>query len=178
MEHELIMAGFGGQGIMSIGQLVTYAGMMEGKKVSWMPSYGPEQRGGTANCSVVVSDQPVGSPVVTRPTGAVIMNGPSLDKYEPLVKPGGVLVVNGSMTTRQPVRTDLRVIVLPANEIALELGNARVASMVALGALIAASGVVSMAAAKKALSKVLPAHRQNLIELNVQALERGAAYAQ
>ena len=128
MTHEFIMAGFGGQGVMLMGQLMSYAGMFDGKHVSWMPSYGPEMRGGTANCSVVVSDQPVASPVVTEPTCAVVMNAPSLDKFAPTVVPGGCLLINSSLVTADPGRDDVKVFKVPANEIANELGNSRAAN--------------------------------------------------
>lgn len=177
MTHEIIMAGFGGQGIMSLGMILTYAGMAEGQKVSWMPSYGPEQRGGAANCSVVLSEGEIGSPIVTEPTAAIIMNGPSLDKFEPAVRPGGILIINSSMVARKPVRTDLDTVEIPTTEIANDLGNARVAGMIALGALVELTRAVSFESLEKALKKVLPEYRHNLIPANKQALERGAEWA-
>ncbi|AVX20069.1 MULTISPECIES: 2-oxoacid:acceptor oxidoreductase family protein [Carboxydocella] len=176
MLHEIIMAGFGGQGIMSMGQLLTYAGMFEGKHVAWIPSYGPEMRGGTANCGVTVSDRPISSPVVFNPTAAIIMNIPSLDKFEPAVKPGGLILVNSSLVDRQVKRTDIKAFYIPANEIAEELGNPRVAGMVILGALVALTSMVSFKSLEEALKKVLPEYRHKLIPLNMQALERGATY--
>lgn len=173
MKLDVIMAGFGGQGVMLMGQLLTYAGMVENKQVSWMPAYGPEMRGGTANCTVVVSDSPVGSPVVSQPMAVVAMNLPSLDKFEQTVKPGGVLIYNSSLIHREPTRTDIRVIAVPANDIATELGNSRVANMVALGALLAATEAVSTTSVETALKKALPAHRQDLLPLNLQAIARG-----
>lgn len=173
MMLDVIMAGFGGQGVMLMGQLLTYAGMVDNKQVSWMPAYGPEMRGGTANCTVVVSDAPVGSPVVSEPMAVIAMNLPSLDKFEPSVKPGGILIYNSSLIHRAPVRKDVRVIAVPANEIAAELGNTRVANMVVLGALLAVTNVVSASAVETALKKALPAHRQDLLPLNLQAIERG-----
>jgi len=174
---DVIMAGFGGQGVMLMGQLLTYAGMVENKQVSWMPSYGPEMRGGTANCTVVVSDEPVGSPVVSQPAAVIAMNLPSLDKFEKSVKPGGVLIYNSSLIHKEPTRTDIKVIAVPANEIATELGNTRVANMVALGALLAATNAVSIASVETALKKALPAHRQDLLPLNLQAIARGGEMA-
>lgn len=173
MMLDVIMAGFGGQGVMLMGQLLTYAGMVEGKQVSWMPSYGPEMRGGTANCTVVVSDEPVGSPVVSQPIAVIAMNLPSLDKFERMVKPGGVLLYNSSLIDKAPARKDIRVIAIPANEIATELGNTRVANMVMLGALITATNPVSIASVEAALKKALPAHRQDLLPMNLQAIARG-----
>lgn len=173
MTHEIILAGFGGQGVMLMGQILTYAGMLENKQVSWLPSYGPEMRGGTANCTVVISDEPVGSPLVTSPGIVVAMNLPSMDKFEPTVKPGGVLLYNSSLIEQQPARSDIATVAVPANAIADELGNARIANMIVLGALLAKVPVVSMDAVHKALRKALPVHRHNLLPLNEQALARG-----
>lgn len=172
---EIILAGFGGQGVMSMGMLMAYSGMEEGLNVSWVPSYGPEQRGGTANCSVMISDRPVGSPVVTEPNTAVVMNTPSLQKFAPRMTPNGLLLINSSFTSERPERSDLRVIEVPANDIARELGNERVANMVVVGALVSAmEGAVKLETVKRCLAKVLPEHRHNLIPLNEEALERGA----
>jgi 2-oxoglutarate ferredoxin oxidoreductase subunit gamma len=171
MMLDVIMAGHGGQGIMLMGQLLAYAAMLEGKHVTWMPSYGPEMRGGTANCTVVLSDEPVGSPVVSRPQAVVAMNIPSFLKFEPVVKEGGILIYNSSLIKLESERNDILKIAVRATETAAELGNIRVANMVALGALIAATKVVSMDSAMEVLPKVLPAHRQDLISLNLQALE-------
>jgi 2-oxoglutarate ferredoxin oxidoreductase subunit gamma len=173
---DMILAGFGGQGVMSMGQLIAYAGMLEGKEVSWMPSYGPEMRGGTANCTVVVSEEPIGSPVVTEPQVVVAMNLPSLDKFESMVKPGGVLIINSSLINRSCQREDITVIEVPANEIANELGNLKVANMVVLGTLIAQTKVVSKESIIESLKKVLPEHRHNLIPMNEEAINRGAAF--
>lgn len=134
MIEQVIMAGFGGQGVMSMGQLLAYSGMLEGKNVSWLPSYGPEMRGGTANCNVIVSDDEIGSPIVTEATAVIAMNLPSLDKFEHSVMPGGTLIINSSLIERKCSRTDIDVFYIPANEIADELGNNRVANMVMLGA--------------------------------------------
>jgi len=173
MSHEIIMAGFGGQGIMSMGMMLAYAGMIEGKHVSWIPSYGPEQRGGTANCSVVVSDSPIASPVVIEPSECIVMNLPSLHKFEPRVKPGGVLLINDSLVKQEVERDDLKVVRLAVNEEANDLGNARVANMVMLGALVQLTGMVKIETIRQCLKKVLPERRHNLIPLNEQALERG-----
>lgn len=174
MAYDLILAGFGGQGILSAGQLLAYAAMAEGKKVSWMPAYGPEQRGGTANCSVVITDgAEVGSPIVAEPTAAVVMNGPSLDKFEPLVRPGGVLVINTSLCSRSAQRTDIRVVNVPATRLATELGNARVVTLICLGALIEMTGCVRIDSVVESLKKVLPEHHHKLIPVNQKALALG-----
>ena len=173
MAHELLLAGFGGQGVMSMGMIITYAGMIEGKRVSWIPSYGPEQRGGTANCSVVVSDRAIGSPVVTEPDTLVAMNLPSLDRFEQAVKPGGIIVVNTSLIKRKVARTDVRVVDIDATALADEMGNQRIANMIVLGAVIGLTRVVGMDAVKKSLCKVFPPHRRNLIPANETALDKG-----
>lgn len=178
MAHELLLAGFGGQGVMSMGMIITYAGMIEGKRVSWIPSYGPEQRGGTANCSVVVSDRAIGSPVVTEPDTLVAMNLPSLDRFEQAVKPGGIIVVNTSLIERKVARTDVQVVEIDATALADEMGNQRIANMIVLGAVIGLTRVVGMDAVKKSLYKVFPPHRHNLIPANEMALDKGFGLAQ
>jgi 2-oxoglutarate ferredoxin oxidoreductase subunit gamma len=177
MNMGIIMSGFGGQGVMSMGQVVCYAGLEEGKEVSWLPSYGPEMRGGTANCTVVVSDQPVGSPIVSRPDAVIIMNRPSLDRFESQVKPGGLLVINTSLCDQAPSRNDLRVIRVAATDIASELGNIRVANMVALGAFLAVAPVVTVDSIVQALQDHLPEHHKKHVPLNRRALEAGVAKA-
>ena len=139
MLEQSIFAGFGGQGVLLMGQLLAYAGMMEDKEVSWLPSYGPEMRGGTANCSVVVSDAEIASPVVNHADAVVIMNQPSLEKFEKMVKPGGVLIYNSDLVTYKNPRTDVKVIPVPANSVAAEMGNDKVANVIALGALAEAT---------------------------------------
>jgi 2-oxoglutarate ferredoxin oxidoreductase subunit gamma len=177
MNLGIIMAGFGGQGVMAMGQALCYAGLAEGNEVSWLPSYGPEMRGGTANCTVIVSDEPVGSPVVSQPDAVIIMNRPSLEKFEPMVKPGGLIVVNSSLCDKAPSRQDVRVVALPATDLAGELGDIRVANMVALGAFLKVQPVVSLESVVEALKKNLPPHRQKLVPLNKKALELGAEKA-
>jgi len=172
---EVIMAGFGGQGIMLIGQLMTYAGMLENKQVSWIPSYGPEMRGGTANCSVIVSDEPIGAPIVTEPTALVAMNLPSLDKFEPLLVAEGVVIINSSLIERKIKRSNIKAYYIPANEIAAELGNPKVANMIVLGALIAATGAVSTNTVMKAFAKMF-AKKPELLAINEQAIMRGAEF--
>jgi 2-oxoglutarate ferredoxin oxidoreductase subunit gamma len=174
--EEIIIAGFGGQGVMSMGQLLAYAGMQEGKYVSWLPSYGPEQRGGTANCAVVISDEPVGSPVVSRPSAAIILNNPSFDKFEPRVREGGLLVLNSSLVTRETARKDVKVIEVRATHLANELGNSQVANMILLGAYLANSSIISFVSVIQSLNKVLSAEKSDLIGVNIKALEKGASF--
>ena len=174
MQTEIIISGFGGQGTLYAGQLLAYAAMDEGKHVTWIPSYGPEMRGGTANCTVVISDDEIGSPTVLNPTAVLVMNLPSLDKYESLVKPGGWLIVNESMVNRTPDAPNAHVILLPANAIAQEIGNERAANMVMLGAVNAITGMVSASALDQAVEKVLAGKKQSLIDVNKQGLASGA----
>ncbi len=174
MKQEVIMAGFGGQGVMSMGMLLAYAGMMEGKEVSWMPSYGPEMRGGTANCTVIVSDKRIASPITPSPDTSIVMNLPSLDKFSSMIKPGGELIINSSLIEKDTNRTDIEVIKVPCNEIANELGNSRVANMVALGAYLQKTGILPLESIVKAMKKVF-AGKEHLIPLNETALQRGAA---
>lgn len=175
MTHEIVLAGFGGQGVMLMGQLLTYAGMLESKNVSWIPSYGPEMRGGTANCSVIISDEPIGAPIVTEPTTVVAMNLPSLDKFEPQMKKGGTLIINSSLIERGAKRSDVKAYQIPSNDIANELGNAKVANMVVLGAIIAATGAVSQESVLKAFAKMF-AKKPGLLAINEQAINRGAEF--
>ena len=176
MQSEVIIAGFGGQGVLLIGHLIAYAGLLEGKEVTWLPSYGPEIRGGTCNCTVVVSDQRIGSPVASLPAGLIAMNRPSLDKFEQIVAPQGTLISNSSLIDREPQRLDVRIISLPATEMAHELGNSKVANLVILGAYIAATGVVSLSGVVDALRQVFPAEKHHLLPLNHRALEAGMAF--
>ncbi|HKM43283.1 MAG TPA: 2-oxoacid:acceptor oxidoreductase family protein [Limnochordia bacterium] len=176
MADNIIIAGFGGQGVLVLGQMLTYSGMIEDKAVSWFPSYGPEQRGGTCNCSVVIAEEEIGSPLVTVPTTAIVMNAPSFDRFEPTVGKDGLLIYNSSLIDKKSERDDIRVIAVPANEIAEELGNARVANMVLLGTLIEATNVIKTESVETALKNVLSERHHNLIPLNMQALGRGRAY--
>ncbi|SDF56622.1 2-oxoacid:acceptor oxidoreductase family protein [Sporomusa acidovorans] len=172
MRHEMIMAGFGGQGVLLMGQILTYAGMLEGKRVSWIPSYGPEMRGGTANCSVIITEGATGSPMVEEPTAAVVLNLPSLDKFEPAIRENGVLIVNSSLIDKEVKRQDIKVYRVPVNDIASELGNIKMANMVALGALIAATGAVEMEMLFTAFAKKFAAKPQ-VIEANKKAIKHG-----
>ena len=172
MYSEIIMAGFGGQGVLLIGKLLAYAGMKSGMEVTWMPAYGPEMRGGTCNCTVVLSDRPVGSPVSRSPHGAVVLNLQSIDKFEPTVRAGGVLVVNTSLINRAPQRRDIRNVLVPANQIALEAGSAKAANMVALGAFLGATGLVDLAPVKEVLAETFSG-RQKIVQLNHVCLDKG-----
>src|SRR5512138_2791786 len=144
MQTDIIIAGFGGQGVLFAGQLLAYAAMDEGREVTWIPSYGPEMRGGTANCTVVISDEEIGSPMVRHPQAVIAMNLPSLDKYEAEVKAGGLLVVNSSIVNRPVTRAGIRAVAIPGNEIAEELGDRRMTNMVLLGGLLANLPVLSL----------------------------------
>ena len=176
MQTEIIIAGFGGQGVLFCGQLLAYAGMDEGKQVTWIPSYGPEMRGGTANCTVVISDEEIGSPFVRNPQSVIAMNRPSLDKYEDMVTPGGVLVINTSMADRKAVRKDIKVVEVAANKEAETLGDQRMANMVLLGALLASLPVLPVESIQKALKAHLPERHQKLLSKNFDALLEGAKY--
>jgi 2-oxoglutarate ferredoxin oxidoreductase subunit gamma len=172
MQNDVIMAGFGGQGILLIGKMLAYAGMHQGKEVSWLPSYGPEMRGGTCNCTVVISDRPVGSPVIQSPRAVLAMNLPSLEKFEPSVKPGGLLIINSSLIAREPARKDIRVLKVPANDIAVELGNPKGANMVALGAYLGATQAVNLEEMESLIRETF-ASKPKVVEANVIALKRG-----
>ncbi|MDD5368721.1 MAG: 2-oxoacid:acceptor oxidoreductase family protein [Anaerolineaceae bacterium] len=177
MQTEIVVAGFGGQGVLFTGQLLAYAALDEGKETTWIPSYGPEMRGGTANCTVIVADEEIGSPLVRNPMAVIAMNLPSLDKYEPLVRSGGVLVINSSIIDREAVRSDIRVLRVPGNTIAEELGDKRMTNMVLLGALLAALPVLPVEAIERALAVHLPERHHKLLPLNYRALREGAGVA-
>ncbi len=177
MQTEIILAGFGGQGILFAGQLLTYAGMEAGLEVTWIPSYGPEMRGGTANCTVVIADEPIGAATVKNPKAALVFNLPSFDKYEPLVIQGGVLIANGSLINRSFSRTDITAIMLPANEMAESLGDIRLTNMVMLGALLETLPILSIEAIEQTLKARLPTRHKYLLQANYDAIRRGASYA-
>jgi 2-oxoglutarate ferredoxin oxidoreductase subunit gamma len=177
MQTEIVIAGFGGQGVLFAGQVLAYAAMDSGKHVTWYPSYGPEMRGGTANCTVIIADEEIGSPGVRHPQAVIALNLPSLDKYEPLVASGGTLLANSSLMNRKVGRSDLNVVEPAANEIAEEIGDRRLVNMVMLGALIGATDVLSMEAVRGALDAHLPERHRKLLPANYQALERGAELA-
>ena len=177
MYIEIILAGFGGQGILLIGKLLAYAGMKAGREVTWMPAYGPEMRGGTCNCTVVLSDRPIGSPISKSPHGLIALNLPSLDKFEETVRPGGIIVVNTSLINRLPRRSDLTVGAVPANEMAIECGSAKAANMVALGAYLGSSGIAALEQMKVIVTESF-ASKAALVAVNHEALSRGFALGQ
>jgi 2-oxoglutarate ferredoxin oxidoreductase subunit gamma len=177
MQTEIVFAGFGGQGVLFAGQILAFAGMDSGKEVTWMPSYGPEMRGGTANCTVIIADEEIGSPLVRHPQAVVVMNLPSLDKYESTLPENGVLIINGSLVNRDTTRTDIIHVTVPANEIAEKLGNKRLTNMVLLGALLEKLHVLPMSAIDDALKKHLPERHRKLLPANLEALRLGAAFA-
>lgn len=172
-EQEIIIAGFGGQGVLSMGRLIAYAGMIEGKEVSWMPSYGPEMRGGTANCIVIVSDSRISSPIITKFDAAILLNQPSVDKFEKAVKPGGLLIFEQSTVIHPPTRTDIEIIGISAIEEADKLQAKQVANMIMAGAFLEKRPILKIETLIEALKKALPPRRHNLIPLNEQALTRG-----
>jgi 2-oxoglutarate ferredoxin oxidoreductase subunit gamma len=177
MQTEIVFSGFGGQGVLFAGQILTFAGMDSGKEVTWMPSYGPEMRGGTANCTVIIADEEIGSPLVRHPQAAVVMNLPSLDKYEPVLAEGGVLIINASLVNRAATRRDIRSASVPANEIAEKLGNKRLTNMVLLGALLEKLPVLPISAVNDALRTHLPERHRKFLSANLEALKQGAAFA-
>jgi 2-oxoglutarate ferredoxin oxidoreductase subunit gamma len=160
--------------VISAGILLAQAGLLEGKNVSWFPAYGAEMRGGTANCSVVIATDEVSSPVVSRPDTVIVMNEPSLAKFEPLLKPGGLLIINSSLVNSKPSRGDIKVAYVACNKIAEELGSTKIANMVALGAFAGLTGAVSVDGITKALPKVFKRAKPEILELNVKALRKGA----
>jgi 2-oxoglutarate ferredoxin oxidoreductase subunit gamma len=178
MQTEIIIAGFGGQGVLFAGQLLAYAAMEAGKEVTWIPSYGPEMRGGTANCTVIIADEEIGAPTVRNPKAALVLNLPSFDKYEPAVTPGGVLIANASLINRGFLRTDVQGVMIPANEIAESLGDKRMTNMVMLGAMLGKLPVLSLEALETSLEAHLPARHKRLLPLNFKALHLGAEFAQ
>jgi 2-oxoglutarate ferredoxin oxidoreductase subunit gamma len=173
IREDILIAGFGGQGVMLAGKLLAYASMTEGKNVTWLPSYGPEMRGGTANCMVVISTHRIASPYVTKPSSLIVMNNPSLYAFECLVKPGGLILLNSSMINRELTRKDLTVYKIPATETADKLGDIRVANMVILGAFIRVRPIVRIDSVLGALEKVLTVRHKNLLNLNKIALKKG-----
>lgn len=177
MEFSIIFSGFGGQGALFAGQLMAYASMDEGKAVTWIPSYGPEMRGGTAHCIVVVGDEEVGATLVRTPDAVIALNLPSVDKYESLVKPGGFLIYNSSLVPRAVTRADIHVIPVPGNEIATALGNVKLTNVIMLGALLQATNLLPLEALDRALLAHLPERNRRFLEPNKVALRRGAEYA-
>lgn len=176
-DERIIVAGFGGQGVMMIGKLLAHAGMIEDRNVSWLPSYGPEMRGGTANCHVIISDEMIGAPIVTEATCVMAMNLPSLEKFEARVKPGGWLLINSSLIPAHPTRQDARALEIPVNDIANAQGSLKVANVVMLGAYLALSGVVKEETILGVIEEMLGKTKRHLLDINVKALHEGMAFA-
>ena len=174
---QILIAGFGGQGVLFAGKVLAYKGLEEGKQISWLPSYGPEMRGGTANCSVIISDTPVGSPIVSEPDILIVMNLPSLDKYESTVRAGGCVVVDSTLIERKVERTDISAHYIPATKMAHDLGVPTLANMIMIGKVIRETGVVDMAGLRDALAKTVSAKHQDLIDANIKAIEAGYNFA-
>jgi len=178
MQKEIIIAGFGGQGVLFGGQVLAYAAMDAGREVTWIPSYGPEMRGGTANCTVIIADDEIGSPLVKNPPLAIALNLPSFDKYEEMLAAGGTLIVNKSMVDREAKRGDINAIFVSCNEIAEEIGDRKLLNMVAVGALLTALPELTIRDVEKALEGHLPARHKHLLPKNHEALKRGFEAAQ
>ena len=175
---NFVFAGFGGQGILFTGKVVAYTGLVDDREVSWLPSYGPEMRGGTANCSVCLSNTPIGSPLVLQPDAIVVMNNPSYDKFIDTVVPGGVAVVDSSLVDRKCAREDITVVYIPATKLAQENGIAKLANLIMLGGRLKATEFTSLESVKAAVEKCVPPTKQELIELNMKAITIGEGYVQ
>jgi 2-oxoglutarate ferredoxin oxidoreductase subunit gamma len=176
-ETSIIISGFGGQGTLFAGQVLAYASMDNGLEVTWIPSYGPEMRGGTAHCTVIVSETPIGSPLVRKPDVVLALNLPSVDKYEVLVPAGGVLIANSSLVNREINRDDISALLIPANEIAEEIGVSRLGNMIMVGAMIALKPILSLDAVKKALEEHIPERHKKTLPMNNEAMDRGYKFA-
>ena len=177
MTREYLFAGFGGQGLLFSGKVLAYKGLIEDKNVSWLPSYGPEMRGGTANCSVIISDEPVGAPIISNPDVLVAMNLPSLDKYENAVKPGGTILVDSSLIERKVARDDVNVYYVPATRLAGESGAPTLANMILVGKLLESFGEYDAETVKTALGKCVSARHADLFDLNMKAMEIGRDFS-
>ncbi|MBQ8894730.1 MAG: 2-oxoacid:acceptor oxidoreductase family protein [Clostridia bacterium] len=176
MTTQILIAGFGGQGVLFAGKFIAYKGLLEQKEVSWLPSYGPEMRGGTANCSIILSDDPVGSPIVSNPDVLIAMNLPSLDKYENAAVAGGSIFVDSTLIGRKVERTDVKTFYIPATKMANDAGIPTLANMIMMGKMIKETGIVNFGDITDALKKVVSAKRANLLDLNIKALEAGYNY--
>ena len=173
MTTEMICAGFGGQGVLTIGKFIAQSGMKEGKNVSWLPSYGPEMRGGTANVSTVVSDEPIASPIVSYPDILVALNQPSIDKFAPSVRKGGVVIMNTNMCPHGCPREDVELVAAPMSDIALEIGSMMVLNMLAIGIVIGKTGLIKYETMEEDLNSFLKAKNPDLLEKNLAAIKRG-----
>lgn len=172
--HNIIVSGFGGQGVMGIGQLLTYAGMFDNKEVSWLPSYGPEMRGGAANCSIIISDEPIGAPNIAKAQNVIVMNEPSLDKFEENIQEGGSLFINSSLIDRDTTRTDVNSYLLPVNDLTAEYGNPRALNMIMVGAFNEVAKVVSQESLEKAVSELYGKKKPEMLQTNLDAMKFGA----
>ena len=175
MKKEIIISGFGGQGVLSMGKILAYSGLMEDKEITWMPAYGPEQRGGTANVTVIVSDERISSPILSKYDVAIVLNQPSLEKFEEKVKPGGILIYDGFGILNPPARTDIKVYCIDAMNKAAKMKNSKVFNMIVLGGLLKVCPIISMEGLNKALFKTLPERHHHLIPLNMEAVEIGGS---
>ena len=173
MMDKILLAGFGGQGVMFIGKVLAYSGMLGEREVCWIPSYGPEMRGGTANCSVLIADEEINSPVINQADAGIVLNQPSYDKFLGRIKAGGTLVVNSSIVEITQKRDDIKIIPVPATELANEIGNPSLANMVCLGALLPALSLINMDSIRKAMDEVVGKKKPELYELNVAAIHKG-----
>ena len=173
LTQELVIAGFGGQGVLFAGKVVAYSGMLSGKEVSWLPSYGPEMRGGTANCHIIVSDNPVGSPIITNPNVLIAMNRPSLDKFENTVVSGGIIIVDSSLIDRKATREDVKVFYIPASQMALDMNAAKLANMIIIGKMLRESGMMTYDELKEGIRKSVPSSKAELFDLNMKAIDLG-----
>ncbi len=178
MKKEIIISGFGGQGVLSMGKILAYSGLMEDKEVTWMPAYGPEQRGGTANVTVIVSDEKISSPILSTYDVAIVLNQPSLDKFAPKVKPGGILIYDGYGIMKPTDRKDITVYRIDAMDKAAEMKNSKIFNMIVLGGFLKVCPIISNSGMEKALYKTFPERHHNLIPLNMQALEEGGKIMQ
>ncbi len=176
MTFETIMAGFGGQGLLFSGKVLAHAALIEQKELSWLPSYGPEMRGGTCNCSVIVSDDPVGSPIIAHPNVLMVMNEPSFDKFEDMVAPGGTIFVDSALIARKVKRTDVEVVYIPATQMAKDMDAVSLANMIILGAIVEKLGVVKGETVTEALKHTISARKAALLDLNLKAVAAGAAF--
>ena len=176
MTYETIMAGFGGQGLLFSGKVLAHAALIENKELSWLPSYGPEMRGGTCNCSVIVSDEPVGSPIIAHPNVLMVMNEPSLDKFEETVAPGGTVFVDSSLIARKVRRADVEVVYIPATQMAKEMDALSLANMIILGAIVEKLKCVKWETMAEALRHTISARKASLLDLNLKAIEKGRAF--
>lgn len=173
MTYEVILAGFGGQGVLFAGKILAYGGLIDEKEVSWLPSYGPEMRGGTANCSVCVSDEPIGSPLITEPTALIAMNTPSMVKFIDTIQPGGKAFIDTTMVDAKPERTDIDIFCIPATQLATDNGLNGMANIILLGKLLKETGILSVETISKAMEKVVPPKKAHLIEANMRAIAIG-----